>query len=119
MTAQEIDDYLAAVPEPQRSTLGVVRASLERLLPEAEQCISYGVPAFKVAGTGVAGFGAYRDHCTYVPMSGTVTTELADRLTGYQTTKGAVRFAADTPLPDDVIALLVSTRQAEIARKRG
>jgi uncharacterized protein YdhG (YjbR/CyaY superfamily) len=118
MTAQEIDDYLAAVPEPQRSTLRAVRATLEGLLPDAEQGISYGVPAFKVDGAGVAGFGAYRDHCTYVPMSGSVTAELADRLIGWTTTKGAVRFPADTPLPDDVIALLVAARQAEIARGR-
>lgn len=116
MSAQEIDDYLAAVPEPQRSTLRAVRATVEELLPDAEPGIAYGLAAYKVGGTGVAGFGAYKDHCTYAPMSGSITAELADELADYDTTKGAVRFPADTPLPPDVIAALVRARRAEIAR---
>ncbi len=115
MTNQDVDDYLAAVPEPQRSTLEQVRATLAALLPQAEQGIAYGVPCFKVGGKGVAGFGFYKNHCTYFPMSGSITTGLAGDLTGFVTAKGSIRFANDEPLPDDLVAKLVEARQREIA----
>jgi uncharacterized protein YdhG (YjbR/CyaY superfamily) len=117
MSAREIDDYLEAVPEPQRSTLRQVRAVVEELLPDdIEPGIAYGLAAYKLGGVGVAGFGAYKDHCTYAPMSGSITAELADVLAGFDTTKGAVRFPADTPLPREIIAALLTARRAEIAR---
>lgn len=116
MSAAEVDAYLAAVPQPQRSTLAAVRASIEGFLPDAEQGIAYGVPTFKVNGKGVAGFGYYKNHCTYFPMSGSITTELADLLTDYATAKGSLRFAKDTALPSQLIGALIAARQAEIAR---
>ena len=70
MGAPEVDAYMEGVPEPQRSTLAQVRATLEALLPDAEQTISYGSPTFKVGGKGVAGFAAFAHHCSYLPMSG-------------------------------------------------
>lgn len=111
-----MDDYLAAVPEPQKSTLESLRATLAALLPDAEQGIAYGVPCFKVGGKGVAGFGFYKHHCTYLPMSGSITTELADELTGYVTAKGSIQFPTDEPLPDDLVGRLVEARRREIAR---
>ncbi len=115
VTSQDVDDYLAAAPEPQRSTLEQLRARLAGLLPDAEQGIAYGVPCFKVAGKGVAGFGFYKDHCTYFPMSGSIIAELADDLTGLVTAKGSIRFPTDEPLSDDLVAKLVQARQREIA----
>ena len=115
MSEAEVDAYLAAVPEPQRSTLDQVRSTLAAMLPEAEQGIAYGVPCFKVAGKGVAGFGFYRNHCTYFPMSGSITAELADDLTGFATAKGSIRFPNDEPLSTDLVAKLVEARQREIA----
>jgi uncharacterized protein YdhG (YjbR/CyaY superfamily) len=111
----EVDEYLAAVPEPQRATLYQVRATLAALIPEAEQGIAYGVPCFKVAGKGVAGFGFYKNHCTYFPMSGSITTVLADDLTGFVTAKGSIRFPNDEPLSGELVAKLVEARQREIA----
>ncbi len=115
MSRAQVDEYLAVVPEPQRSTLEHVRATLVALLPEAEEGIAYGVPCFKVAGKGVAGFGFYKNHCTYFPMSGSVTAELADDLTGFVTAKGSIRFPNDEPLSDELVARLVEARQREIA----
>ena len=113
---QDVDDYLATVPEPQKTTLESVRATLAALLPEAEQGIAYGVPCFKVGGKGVAGFAWYKDHCTYLPMSGSITAELADELTDYVTAKGSIQFATDEPLPAELVEHLVDARRREIAR---
>lgn len=114
MTAQDVDDYLAGVTEPHRSTLQSLRATIATLLPEAEQGISYGVPCFTVEGKGVAGFGCYREHCTYFPMSGSITAELASDLEGYVTAKGSIRFAKDEPLPAGLVERLIEARQREI-----
>ena len=118
MSSAEVDAYLQAVPEPHRSTLTRLRATIGALLPDAEQGIAYGVPTFKLRGKGVAGLGYFKNHCTYFPMSGAITTELADDLAGYVTAKGSIRFATDEPLPADLVERLVRARQREIARAR-
>ena len=118
MSEQDVDDYLASAPEPQRTTLLRLRGMISALLPGAEQCISYGVPTFKVDGLGVAGFGHYAKHCAYFPMSGSITSALAEELTGYKTSKGSVHFAVDEPLPADVVRRLIEARRAEIAAAR-
>lgn len=116
MTSVDVDRYLADVPQPQRSTLQVVRGRIREQLPEAEEYIHYGVPAFKVAGRAVAGFAQAKKHCSYFPMSGAVLSEISDRLTAYDWSRGTLRFGIDDPLPPDLISLLVRTRLAQIER---
>ena len=116
MTAQDVERYLEGAPEPHGTTLRSMWDTLVRMLPEGEPGIAYGVPVLKVDGKGVAGVGYSAKHCTYFPMSGTVTAALADELTGYATAKGSIRFAPDEPLPDDLLRRLVDARLAEIAR---
>ena len=114
MSAKEIDDYLAALDEPKRATLERLRASIAAQLPDAEQGLSYGAPAFKMGGKAVAGFAAAKDHLSYLPHSGSVLGELADDLAGYDATKGSLRFAVDNPLPDALIQKLITARLAEL-----
>lgn len=114
MSADEIDTYLAAVDEPQHGTLQQLRATLRDVLPDAEEGISYGVPVFKLGGKAIAGFAAYKNHVTYLPHSGSVTEVLAADLSAYKTTKGALQFAIDQPLPEDVVRLLVGARLKEL-----
>lgn len=114
MSAQDVDAYLAGVPEPQRSTLSQVRATLADLLPDAEQTISYGAPTFKLRGKGIAGFASFARHCSYLPMSGSVTAALSDQLDGYETTKGSVKFPVDQPLPQPLVRALVEARLSEL-----
>ena len=109
-----MDRYLADLEAPKRSTLEVLRASILEVVPEAEQCISYGVPAFKVAGKTVAGFAAFKHHLSYLPHSGSVLSTLADDVTGYGTSKGALRFAIDKPLPKHLVKKLVTARMREL-----
>ena len=78
MSTKEVDDYLAGLDEPKRRTLEQLRASISALLPDAEQGLAYGVPAFKVGGKAVAGFTAAKDHLSYLPHSGSVLAELSD-----------------------------------------
>ena len=118
MAAPEVEAYYDAQPEPQRTTLLAMRATVSRLLPNSEQVLSYGVPTFKVRGKGVAGLAGFAAHCGYLPMSGSVTAALADRLAGHSVTKGSVRVPVDQPLPDELIEALVDARLAELGMPR-
>jgi len=106
----EIDDYLASLEEPKRSTLSTLRHSILDVIPEAEQCISYGLPAFRMQGKVIAGFGAFKNHLSYLPHSGSVFPELGDELAEFKTSSGALRFPVDTPLPQALVKKLVTTR---------
>ena len=114
MAHDEIDAYLAALDAPARDTLEQLRRSILQVVPEAEEGLSYGVPAFRVRGKAVAGFAAYKNHLSYLPHSGSVLDELGDELDGYETSKGALRFAIDTPLPQPVVDMLVAARLREL-----
>ena len=113
MATAEVDRYLAALDEPKRSTLEVLRTSILEVVPEAEQCISYGMPAFKVAGKAVAGFAAFKHDLSYLPHSGSVLSTLASEVAGYETSKGALRFAIDKPLPKHLVKNLIAARMRE------
>jgi uncharacterized protein YdhG (YjbR/CyaY superfamily) len=115
MSADEIDAYLADVEEPKRSTLEALRRSILAVVPDAEQCISYGMPAFRVDGSVVAGFAAFRHHLAYLPHSGTVLADLGDDLASYVKTPGSLHFAVDEPLPDDLVRRLVEAKLARLA----
>jgi uncharacterized protein YdhG (YjbR/CyaY superfamily) len=110
MAPADIDTYLASVEEPKRSTLEALRRSILEVVPDAEQCISYGMPAFKLQGRTVAGFAAFKDHLSYLPHSGSVLGELGDDLAGYRSTKGSLHFAVDQPLPGDLVLRLIETK---------
>jgi uncharacterized protein YdhG (YjbR/CyaY superfamily) len=118
MSDQTAQTYLEAAPEPQRTTLLTMWATLRRLLPDAEVTVSYGVPTLKVGGKGVAGVAHYAKHCSYLPMSGSVTAKLGDQLGSYRTSKGAVMMPVDQPLPEELLITLVDARLAELGHTR-
>jgi uncharacterized protein YdhG (YjbR/CyaY superfamily) len=110
MSAAEIDQYLDGLDEPKRSTLNRLRRDILAVVPDAQQCISYAVPGFKVAGKTIAGFAAFKNHLSYLPHSGSVFPELTEELAGYQKSSGALRFPVDQPLPPDLVEKLVAIR---------
>jgi uncharacterized protein YdhG (YjbR/CyaY superfamily) len=120
MSAAEIDEYLDGLDEPKRSTLSRLRRDILAVIPDAEQCISYAVPGFKVAGTTIAGFAAFKHHLSYLPHSGSVFPELTDELAGYEKSLGALRFPVDQPLPSELVERLIAvrTRQASLERPK-
>jgi uncharacterized protein YdhG (YjbR/CyaY superfamily) len=113
-----VEAYLAAVPEPSRAMLLQIRAAIRAAVPaEAVECISYGVPAFRL-GQGVAGYAAGKNFLSYYPMSGRVITALREELAAYEATSGSVHFPLDEPLPVDLIGKLVAARLKELEKKR-
>ena len=110
VSAQEIDQYLDALEEPKRVTLARLREAILEIVPEADQGIAYGVPAFKVRGKTIAGFAAFKNHLSYLPHSGSVFPQLQDELKGYTTSSGALRFGIDEPLPAPLVEKLIAVR---------
>lgn len=113
VSAEEIDAYLDGVEEPKRSTLQALRRVIIDVIPDAEEGMSYGLPAFRLHGKTVAGFAAFKDHLSYLPHSGMVLAQLADDLAGYTMTKGSLHFPIDRPLPKPVVKRLIAVRLSE------
>ena len=86
------------------------RSTILEIVPDAEQIISYRVPAFRLGGMTVAGFAAFRDHLSYLPFSGSLLPQLADELQSYTMTKSALHFAVDQPLPKSLVERLIAVR---------
>ena len=110
MSADDVDRYLEALPEPKRTTLTALRETILEILPEADQGIAYGAPAFKVGGKTIAGFAAFKSHLSYLPHSGSVFPELPEELEGYSKSSGALRFGVDEPLPRPLVEELIAVR---------
>jgi uncharacterized protein YdhG (YjbR/CyaY superfamily) len=110
-----IDEYFAPLPADQRAALQKLRKAVKAAAPKAEECINYGLAAFRMNGKSIAGLGASANHLSYYPMSGSITNTLAADLKGYETSKGAIRFPVNKPLPAPLVRKLVKARIAEIA----
>ena len=112
-----IDEYLEEVPEPARTTLNKIRATIRSVVPaEATEAISYRIPTFKYKG-GLIAFAAFSKHCSVFPMSGRVITTLQKELRGYEVSKGTIRFPMDKPLPATLLKKIVRARIAENEQK--
>jgi uncharacterized protein YdhG (YjbR/CyaY superfamily) len=116
VSAEEVDEYLSAVDEPKRATLEALRGTILEIVPEAQEVISYRVPAFRVQGKIVAGFAAFKDHLSYLPFSGSVLEQLGDELGGYTMTKSALHFPVDRPLPTSLVRKLIAVRLEQIGQ---
>jgi uncharacterized protein YdhG (YjbR/CyaY superfamily) len=112
-TTNPIDQYLATLDEPKRATLTSVRDTIMAIVPDAEQCISYGMPAFKLRGKAIAGFAAFKNHLSYLPHSGSVIPQLAKETAAYTSTKGSLHFRVNEPLPEALVRKLLEARMAE------
>lgn len=110
----EITAYLDAQPEPQRTTLTAMRATISRILSRAEEGLAYGMPSWRVDGTAVAGIAGASGHCAFFPHSGTTLDTVAAALEGYDLAKGTVRFPVDAPLPTSLVRTVIRARLAEV-----
>ena len=113
--ARSVAHYLGALPANQRTALERLRKTIKAAAPGAEECISYGLPAFRLDGKLLVAFGATPKHCAFYPMSATTIREHASALAGYETSTGTIRFQPDKPLPAALVRTLVKARIAENA----
>jgi uncharacterized protein YdhG (YjbR/CyaY superfamily) len=116
-TPQSIDQYMAGVPEPARTTLKKMRTAIRSALPsDATETISYRIPAFKRKNI-LVWFAAFSDHCSLFPTA-SVIAEFKDELKGYSTSKGTIHFPLDKPPPIALIKKIVKARVKQDQRKK-
>jgi len=113
-TGRTIDEYLRTVPADQRAALNKLRRTIHSAFPRAEECISYGIPAFRLDGRVVAWFAAAAHHCSFFP--GGVLDSFKSELADYETSKGTIRFQPDHPPPAGLVKKLIKARIAKTAK---
>jgi len=110
-----VEEYLEALPRQTRALLERLRKTIKAAAPEATEAISYPMPAFKDHGRSLVAYGAFKDHCSFFPMSTKVIDDHMDELRPFYAGKGTLRFTADKPLPAALIRKLVKERLAQNA----
>ena len=112
-----VDEYLAGVPEPARSTLQRIRAVIRSVVPpETTETISYQIPMFKYKGS-LFGYAAFSNHCSLFPMNSSLIRVFGDELRRFPTSKGTIRFPVDKPPPAALVKKLVKARIAQNEEK--
>jgi len=112
-----VDEYLAGVPEPARTTLNKLRAAIRSAVPpEATETISYRIPAFRYKGV-LVWFAAFSDHCSLFPTAAVIEA-FKNELKGFSTSKGTIHFPTDKPLPTALVKRLVKARVAQNESKK-
>ena len=113
-TPRTIDEYLSKVSADKRAALQKLRMQIRAAVPKATECISYGMPAYRLHGKALVYFGAAARHCAFYPGSSVSTKAFKAALKNYDTSKGTIRFQADRPLPATLVRKLVKSRIAMI-----
>lgn len=108
-----IDEYLAHVRADQRAALEKLRKTIRSVAPDAEECISYGIPSFHLNGRALVFFGAWANHCSIYPGNSATLKKFRNELRDFQTSKGTIRFSPDKPLPVALLKKLVKARITE------
>jgi len=114
---QTIDEYLERLPADKRAALEKLRKTIRAAAPEAEECISYQIPAFRQNGV-LVGFGASANHCSFFPFNGAAVAAHKGELKDYETSKGAIHFQPEKPLPAALVRKLVKERLEENSQRR-
>ena len=114
-----IDEYIAAVSDDQRVALERLRKTIKAAVPKAEECINYGVAAFRLNGIVLVGIGVSAKHCTFYPMSGRTVHDHQAELKKYKTTNGSIHFSPNKPLPASLVRKLIKARLAETEGQQG
>src|SRR6266850_2229861 len=111
---QTIDDYLACVNADHRDALQELRQTIQAVAPNAEECISYAIPALRLNGRLLVGFAAWSNHCSLYPMSSKTLKKFRNELRKFQTSKGTLRFSPDKPMPAALVKKLLRRESQRI-----
>src|SRR5437764_13968054 len=106
--AVNVDDYLSAVIDDRHMALHKLRNDIRATIPDAQECISYGIPGFRLDGKYLLGFGAARNHCAF--YIGSTAQRYRKELKRYDVSKGTIRFQPSEPLPTRLVQKLVKAR---------
>jgi len=110
-----VDAYLAALPADQQGLLEGVRATIRRVVPDAEETIAYDMPAFRLAGRFLVSYAGWKRHCSLYPLTDSFLAAHAAEIEGFGRTKGSIHFTAAKPLPPALLEELIRTRVADLA----
>ena len=116
VTDPRVDAYLEALPEDQREVLARLRADVARIVPDAVETISYGMPAYKLRGRFFLSYAGWKRHCSIYAIDDALLERHADAIRGYGRTKGALHFSKAQPLPDALLEDLIRLRTGQIAQ---
>ncbi len=111
-----VEAYLENVAPEKRAALEKLRASIKRIVPRAEECIAYGMPAFKLDGKPLVYYAATTRHCAFYPTSGPIEGH-AKELKNFDVSKGTIRFQPEKPLSQALIRSLLKFRLVQLAKK--
>jgi uncharacterized protein YdhG (YjbR/CyaY superfamily) len=114
---KSVDDYLAAQPEATQRILGRVRSAIRKAMPEAEEVISYKIPAYRLHGRIVIYFAGWKEHYSIYPAIGALVAEFRDELAPYKISKGTIRFPLSQPVPVKLIERIAKFRSQESAKR--
>lgn len=114
---KSVDDYLATMPEATRKVLDDVRATIRQVLPDANEVISYQIPAYKQDGVAVIYFAGWKEHFSLYPVGEAFAAAFPGEAARYPLSKGTVRFPLDEKVPVDLIKKIVKLRAAEAAKE--
>lgn len=115
--AESIDDYIALQPAASQVALERVRRAIAKAVPDAEECISYRIPAYKFNGRILLYFAGWKEHTSIYPASDAMVAAFEGALDKYRVSKGTLRFPLEKPVPVALIARIAKFRAQEIARK--
>jgi uncharacterized protein YdhG (YjbR/CyaY superfamily) len=115
---KSVDEYIAAQPEGLRGVLKRVRGSIRNAVPDAEELISYKIPAYKLRGRSMLYFAAWKHHYSLYPATAHVVAAFKDDLAPYEISKGTIRFPLSRPVPVKLIERIARFRAKEVAERR-
>jgi len=111
-----VDEYISARPESARAVLRLVRSTLRKAIPGAEEVISYKIPAYRVHGGIVLYFAGWKQHYSLYPAGDKMVAAFKDELASYEVSKGTIRFPLSGPVPVKLIERIAKFRVKEAAR---
>lgn len=116
---EQIDAMLAAAAPDQQAALQALRETIAAAVPEAEETISYSMPAFRYRGRALVSYSAFKKHCSLFPMSAELIERHPEKVGAFATAKGTLQFTPSNPIPTDVVTWLVRERMAQIDARQG
>jgi uncharacterized protein YdhG (YjbR/CyaY superfamily) len=116
--ARTINEYIAMQPAAAQIVLERVRSAIRKATPDAEECISYQIPAFKLHGRVLLYFAGLKEHYSVYPASDAMTAAFEGELDAYRVSKGTLRFPLSEPVPTKLIGRIAKFRAEEIVARK-